>query len=65
MADDLAAVIRAVPEEAFRAPRNPLEGMSSLERLRWLQQTAYFIWKHKGAARGKEEADPFPRRHPG
>ncbi|MDD5306193.1 MAG: hypothetical protein PHU25_02620 [Deltaproteobacteria bacterium] len=50
MSDNLADIIRAIPEEAFREPRNPLESLTSLERLRWLQQTAYFIWRHKGAA---------------
>lgn len=51
MVEDLAKTIRALPEEAFREPPEPLLGMSYLERLRWLQQTAYFIWKYKGAAR--------------
>ena len=57
---DLAGIIRAIPEEAFREPQNPLESMTYLERLRWLQQTAYFIWRHKGAALGKEGQDPSP-----
>ena len=51
MAEDLARTIRALPEEAFQEPPAPLLGVSYLERLRWLQQTAYFIWKYKGAAR--------------
>jgi hypothetical protein len=55
---DLADIIRATPEEAFREPRNPLENMSALERLRWLQQTAYFIWKHKGVVRTRRKETP-------
>lgn len=50
MSDDLAALIRSIPEEAFREPHNQLEGLTALERLRWLQQTAWFIWRHQGAA---------------
>jgi len=60
MAEDLVACVRAVPEEAFREPLNPLEGMSHLERLRWLQETARFVWKHRGAAR--REVAPKPPR---
>ena len=37
-------------DAAFREPENQLVALSPLQRLRWLQQTAYFIWKHKGAA---------------
>jgi hypothetical protein len=51
MAEDLVACVRAVPEEAFREPPHPLEGLTHLERLRWLQETARFVWKHRGAAR--------------
>jgi hypothetical protein len=51
MADSLAEIIRAIPAEAFREPQNPLESMTYLERLRWLQQTAYFVWKHRDAIR--------------
>jgi hypothetical protein len=51
VAEDLASVVRALPEEAFREPPDRLLCLSPLERLRWLQQTAYFIWKYKGAAR--------------
>jgi hypothetical protein len=59
MSEDLAEVIRAIPEEAFREPRNPLENLTHLERLRWLEQTAYFIWKHKDASsRGSAPLDP-------
>jgi hypothetical protein len=51
MTDDLAGVIRSLPREAFREPSNRLAGLSYRERLLWLQQTAWFIWKHGGAAR--------------
>jgi hypothetical protein len=50
MPDDLVALIRSIPEQAFREPENTLDGLTCLERLRWLQQTAWFIWRHKGAA---------------
>ena len=51
MAEDLVSSVRAVPAEAFREPPSPFEKMSPLERLRWLQETARFVWKHRGAAR--------------
>jgi len=54
MTEDLAEVIRAIPEEAFREPPSRFSELSPLERLRWLQHTAYFVFKHKGAARAKE-----------
>lgn len=54
MAKDVAEDIRAIPEEAFRERPDPLRRLTYLERLRWLQQTAYFIWKYKGAARNEE-----------
>ena len=55
MAEDLVASVRAVPAEAFREPPRAFEELSPLERLRWLQETARFVWKHRGAAhRGVE-----------
>ena len=51
MSEGIAGIIRALPQEAFREPSNRLAGLTCLEKIRWLQQTAYFIWKHKGAAR--------------
>ncbi len=53
MAEDLAGLIRSLPSEAFRDPPDRLLGLTFLERLRWLQETAYFVWKHKGAARAR------------
>jgi len=61
MPDDLAGIIRAIPEEAFRETPNRLEGLTSLERLRWLQQTACFIWRYKGAARRDGAPSPADR----
>jgi hypothetical protein len=52
MGDDLATIIRAMPDDAFREPDDPLKDLSQLDRLRWLQQTAHFIWRNKGATRG-------------
>jgi len=51
MAEDLVDIVRAVPEESFREPPYPLDDLSHLERLRWLQETARFVWKHRGTAR--------------
>ena len=49
MIEDPEKMIRVLPEDAFREPTNPLSRLSPLERLRWLQQTAYFIWRFKGS----------------
>jgi hypothetical protein len=57
MPEDLAEIIRALPAEAFREPPDRLAGMTHLERLRWLQQTACFVWKHKGAAQAERRED--------
>jgi hypothetical protein len=51
MAEDLVASVRAVPAEAFREPERAFEELSPLARLRWLQETARFVWTHRGAAR--------------
>ena len=56
MPEDLAGIIRALPQEAFREPSNRLATLTYQERLSWLQQTAYFVWKHKGAA-GRRDGD--------
>lgn len=62
MSEDFKEILREIPEEAFQELRNPLEALSYLERIRWLQQTAYFIWKHKGAARRSiNEGVPDPQ----
>lgn len=61
MSEDLARIIRELPDEAFREPSNRLESLTYYERLRWLQQTAYFIWKHKGAAQRNEAHSPSRR----
>jgi len=62
MTEELVSAVRAVPEEAFREPPHPLDDLSHLERLRWLQETARFVWKHRGAAR--REAAPTDRAAP-
>jgi hypothetical protein len=51
MSDDLRDVILALPEEAFCEPEGRFASLTHLQRLRWLQQTAYFVWKYRGAAR--------------
>ena len=51
MTEDLVRMIRSLPREAFRVPSNRLAGLSYRDRLLWLQQTAWFVWKHGGAAR--------------
>lgn len=51
MTDSWVERIRAVPAEKFEQPQSSLAELSPLQRLRWLEQTAYFVWKHKGAAR--------------
>jgi hypothetical protein len=43
--------IREVPAEEFRRQRASFADLTPGQRLRWLEQTAYFVWKHKGAAR--------------
>lgn len=51
MTDDTQSRIRALPDSAFRDTPNRLLSLSYLERLRWLQQTAYFVYRYRGAAR--------------
>lgn len=51
MARRLEDIVRSLPAERFAEPRNDFARLSPIERLRWLQQTAWFVWKHKGAAR--------------
>ncbi len=55
MTEDLKETIRRIPEEAFRETEEPLANLSYLERLRWLEQTAYFIWKFKGTAQSRRD----------
>lgn len=50
MNDELREKIRQIPAEEFKEPRNQLSGLSYAERLRWLQQTALFVWRYKGVA---------------
>jgi len=49
--EELLGVIRGMSEEAFREPDDGFASLSPLERLRWLQQTAHFVWRFGGAAR--------------
>lgn len=51
MTDDTARTIRQLPQEAFREPSNRLLTMTYHQRLIWLQQTAYFVYRYRGAAR--------------
>ena len=51
MSEELRDLIRSLPDEAFREPEGRFASLSPLQRLRWLQQTAYFVWRYKGAAR--------------
>ena len=51
MNEELRKLIDSLPPDAFQEDRNRFSRLSPIERLRWLQQTAWFIWKHKGAAR--------------
>ena len=55
MTDDAQRKIRALPDSAFRDTPNRLLTLSYLERLRWLQQTAYFVYRYRGAARRRSE----------
>lgn len=50
MNDQLKELIEAIPSEAFRDDPDGFLSLTPVERLRWLQHTAWFIWKHKGAA---------------
>jgi hypothetical protein len=58
MGDGFADLVRAIPAESFREPASGLAHLTGLERLRWLQQTARFVWMHRGAARGDRAVDP-------
>ena len=62
MNEALQAAIRRIPAKAFRESRDQLSGLSYAERLRWLQQTAYFVWKYKGVAtvQLREKTPPTP-----
>jgi hypothetical protein len=57
MDDELREAIRKLPDDAFREPENRFTSISPLERLRWLQQTAFFVWKFKGAAQRLPRAE--------
>lgn len=48
--DAIHEMIRALPKEAFQEPSDAFLRLTPLERLRWLQETALFIWKYKGIA---------------
>ena len=54
MPEDVAGIIRDLPDGAFREPSNRLRAMTYQERLAWLQQTAYFVWRYRGAARRRD-----------
>jgi len=56
MTDDTETRIRQLPASAFRDTPKRLLALSHLERLRWLQQTAYFVYKYRGAARRRSTA---------
>ena len=58
MDSDLEQLIRSIPREAFQDPHSGFAELSPIERLRWLQQTAWFVWKYKGAARRDDPAPP-------
>jgi hypothetical protein len=60
MPEDLARIIRDLPPDAFQEPSNRLEALTYLQRLHWLQQTAYFIWKYKGVARRRDLSGTDP-----
>ena len=60
MNDELREIIRRIPAEAFRSPRNQLAALSYVERLRWLQQAALFVWKYKGVAPVQQPAKEPP-----
>ncbi len=51
MDERLREVIGGIPDDAFREHGGAFALLSPFERLRWLQQTALFVWKYKGAAR--------------
>ena len=51
MDKQLEQLIQSIPDEAFQEPRSNFSRLSPFERLQWLQQTAWFVWKYKGAAR--------------
>jgi hypothetical protein len=55
MNEELVQLIESVPSDAFKDHRVRFADLSPLERLRWLQQTAWFIWRHKGAAECRKE----------
>lgn len=57
MGDDLHDVVRGLPDEAFSERDSGFASLSPLERLRWLQQTAHFVWRFKGAARRPRTSD--------
>ncbi|MFH2006088.1 MAG: hypothetical protein ABI333_05830 [bacterium] len=56
---NLGQLIRSIPSAAFREPEDGFTKLSPLERLRWLQQTALFVWKQGGAARRVAHAPPM------
>jgi hypothetical protein len=62
MTEELREAIRRLPEDAFKEPKASFANLDYLERLRWLQQTAYFVWKFKGAARPSSDEDERPGR---
>jgi len=58
MNSELERLIRSIPPEEFQNPGDDFAGLSPLDRIRWIQQTAWFVWKFGGAARKGEGPPP-------
>lgn len=56
MNEDIRGNIESLPREEFREHREGLRNLSPTERLRWLQQTALFVWRYRGVANDLERA---------
>lgn len=60
---ELERAIRSTPAEMFREPAGEFAKLSPAERLRWLQHTAWFVWKHKRVARERDTTATTGEKH--
>ena len=58
MNSKLEQLIHSIPADEFQDSGDNFTELSPIERIRWIQQTAWFIWKYKGAAQRGEESSP-------